>query len=161
LAKRLAQTLFRVFQVLLAGLAIVAGFSITPFVMAHYEHIGWLAYPTYFGLYMLLNGLVLAFLLPARKRKDAAVPLLQKWLHISDERFSRGFWMKLKGKGAFALVLVAALLFSPLFATVVIRFLGIQEQKAWFYSFVTTLLATFPWVALYTTIWEAGKSLLA
>lgn len=161
MARRLAQTLFRIFQVLLAGLAIVAGFGITPFVMAHYEHIGWLAYPTYFGLYMLLNGLVLAFLLPARKRQDAAVPLLQRWLRISDERFSRGIWVKLKGKGAFAVVLVAALLFSPLFATVVIRFLGISEQKAWFYSFVTTLLATFPWVALYTGVWEVAKGLMA
>ena len=155
------QVLFRTFQFCLAVLAIVASLSITPAVVAVSDKIGWLAYPTYFGAYMLLNGLVLVVLLPYRNKGDAAIPLLQRWLKVGDERFSRGIWPWLQGKGAFAVTLTASVLFGPFFATVVIRFLGLHEKVAWTYSFLVTLVAMVIWVPFYFGIYNILNSAIA
>ena len=99
--------------------------------------------------------------MPYRKKKDVAIPVLQKWLKVNDDRFSRGMWPWLKGKGAFAVVMVAAIIFGPFFATVVIRFLGLKEKVAWYYSFITTSIATAVWVPLYGGINDLIRSVIS
>jgi hypothetical protein len=140
--------------------AIIANFAISGLIIAGVDHLKWLAYPAYFGAYMLLNGLVFLVIAPARRKDAVAIPFLRRFLTVDDKRFSKGIWLWVRERGPFALVLVSSLLLGPFPAAFVIRFLGLPEHRAWMYSFVTTLITAAIWVSFYLGIFGLIRSLL-
>jgi len=152
--------LLRLFYAVLSVGAVIANFAISGFIIASVDHLQWLAYPAYFGAYMLLNGLVFLVIAPARRKDSVAIPFLRRFLTVDDKRFSKGIWPWIRQRGPFALVLTSSLLLGPFFAALVIRFLGLSEHRAWMYSFVTTLLTAAIWVSFYLGVFGLFRSLL-
>lgn len=140
--------------------AIVANLALSGVVIAGVRLLGWWALPAHFGLGMLLVGLVLIVLLPPR-RKALFAPGWAKKLTLDEGRFEKGVWPWFRKRGPFVLVLGANFLIGPFFAALVVRFLGLREQKAWLYAFITTLLASAFWIAVYLGAVEWVRSLLA
>lgn len=152
--------LLRLFFFILSVSAVIANFAISGLIMASVHRLQWLAYPTYFGAYMLLCGLVFTVLVPVSSKHAVTPPFLRRFLTVDDARFSKGIWRWVRRRGAFTLVLVSALLLGPFFAALVIRFLGLSEHKAWLYSFSTTLINAAVWVSLYLGVFSALRRYL-
>jgi len=139
----------RLLYAALTVLAVVANFAISGAIIASIHVLQWLAYPAYFGSYMILAGLVFTVIVPAHRKPIATIPFLQRFLDVDGRRFDKGFWVRVRQHGPFALVLASALILGPFFAALFIRFLGLPEHKAWMYSFVTTLINAVVWVSFY------------
>ena len=152
--------LTRLFYAALSVGAVIANFAISGLIIASINHLRELAYPAYFGAYMLLNGLVFLVIAPASRKDAVAIPFLRRFLTVDDQRFSKGIWLWIRQRGPFALVLASSLLLGPFFAALVIRFLGLSEHRAWMYSFVTTLLTAVLWVSFYLGVFGLVRSLL-
>ena len=152
--------LVRLFFAVLSVGAVIANFAISGLIIASIGTLQWLAYPAYFGAYMILCGLVFTVLVPASSKHVIAPPFLRRFLTVDDARFSKGIWIWVRRRGPFTLVLVSALLLGPFFAALVIRFLGLSEQKAWLYSFSTTLVNAAVWVSFYLGAFGALRSFL-
>jgi hypothetical protein len=153
--------LLRLLYAALAIGAVIANFSISGLILANINHLKALAYPTYFGAYMLLSGLVFTVLAPVQGKRFITIPWLQRFLAVDDKKFESGIWSRLRRRGPFTLVLASAVLLGPFFAALVIRFLGLNEHKAWLWSFVTTLMATAVWVSIYLGAFGLLRSLFA
>lgn len=128
--------------------AVVVNLMISGTIIAGVRLLGWWAFPAHFGLGMLLSGIVLVVLLPPKRKGYFS----SRWAHklsVDERRFSRGVWPWIRKRGSFALVLAANFLVGPFFAALVIRFLGLSEQKSWMYAFVTTFISTTFWVSVY------------
>ncbi len=152
--------LVRVFFAVLSVAAVIANFAISGLIIAGIGTLQCLAYPAYFGAYMMLSGLVFTVLVPASSKQAVTPPFLRRFLTVDDARFSKGIWPWVRQRGPFTLVLAAALLLGPFFAALVIRFLGLNEHKAWLYSFTTTLISTVIWVSFYLGAFSALRSFL-
>ncbi len=150
--------LVRLFFVVLTAGAVIANFAISGLIIACIGELRWMAYPAYFGAYMMLCGLVFTVLVPASSKQIVAPMFLRRFLTVDDSRFSKGIWPWVRRRGPFALVLAAALLLGPFFAALVIRFLGLNEHKAWLYSFSTTLINTAVWISFYLGAFSALRS---
>lgn len=150
--------LVRLFYTALSVGAVIANFAISGLIIAGIDSLNWLAYPAYFGSYMLLCGLVFTVLAPVSRKHAVALPFFRRFLTVNDERLSRGIWPWVRRRGPFALVLASALLLGPFFAAFVIRFLGLNEHKAWMYSFVTTLVSAAVWVSFYLGVFGLLRS---
>jgi uncharacterized membrane protein YeaQ/YmgE (transglycosylase-associated protein family) len=154
----------RITKILYGGLALgalIVHVSIAGGTAALAHALGPWAYPTHFGIGMAQMCLVLVLLLPSRRRTGDDMPWWQKKLTIGEDRFSKGVWPWVRKRGAFALVLAGSLLVGPFFAGVVIRFLGLDERKAWVYGFVTTAIGSVFWISVYLGAVAWIRSLLA
>jgi hypothetical protein len=140
--------------------AIVANLAISGAIIAGVRFLGWWALPGHFALGMLLAALVFVLLLPPHRKAIFAAGWAKK-LTLDEGRFQSGVWPWFRKRGPFVLVLAANFLVGPFFAALVIRFLGLRERKAWSYAFVTTLLSSVFWVAVYLGAIEWIRSLLA
>ncbi|MFA6603625.1 MAG: hypothetical protein WCT10_02150 [Patescibacteria group bacterium] len=145
----------------LAVAAIIANFAVSGFIIATVHSLRLWAYPAYFGAYMALVGLFFIVLAPPKSKPHVVLPCLERFLTVDERKFSGGFWMRVRQRGAFALVTVSSLVFGPLFAAVVSRFLGLAERRAWMYSFLATLFTTAVWVSIYLGVTDVIRSLLA
>jgi len=152
------KVLIRLLFFILSVGAVIANFLISGLIIASIDTLRWLAYPTYFGAYMLLCGLVFTILVPASSKQAVTPPFLRRFLTVDDARFSKGAWLWVRQRGPFVLVLVSAVTLGPFFAALVIRFLGLSEHKAWLYSFTTTLINAAIWVSLYLGLFSAVRS---
>ncbi len=140
--------------------AVIANFALSGVIIAGVRLLGWWALPAHFGLGMLLTGLVLIVLLPPQRKALFAAEWAKK-LTLDEGRFQGGVWPWFRKRGPFVLALAANFLVGPFFGALVIRFLGLREQKAWMYAFVTTLISSAFWVAVYLGAVEWVRSLLA
>ncbi len=140
--------LIRLGYALLAIGAIIANFALSGAIIASVQMLGLWAYPVHFGFGMLCAGLVFVLFLPPRMRGVIAAKWGRKFA-LNESRFEKGIWPKVRARGSFVLVLVANVLIGPFFAALVIRFLGLNEQKSWLYAFVTTLVGSAIWVSIY------------
>ncbi len=145
----------------LAVASIVVNFMVSGLTIASVHVLGWLGYPAFFGFGMLLCGLVFCVLLPAHRKRIVSIPFIEKFLTVDDKRFAKGPWPWIRKRGPFALTLAASLLIGPFFAAMVIRFLGLNEHKAWVYAFFTTFVSTVVWVSIYLGALDLIKSALA
>ncbi len=151
--------LMRVVYALLGAGAVVANLALSGAIIASVQLLGPWAYPVHFGFGMFAASLVLAVLLPPKRRGMIAAKLGEKFV-LSEGRFSKGIWPKVRERGSFALVLTANILVGPFFAALVIRFLGLTEQKSWLYAFTTTLIGSAIWVSLYLGVFAAIRAYL-
>jgi len=138
--------------------AIVANFAISGVIIAAIDTLHWLAYPAYFGSYMLLAGLVFTVIVPAHRKRTITIPFLQRFLNVDGRRFDHGAWGRIRQQGPLALTLASSLLLGPFFAALVIRFLGLPEHKAWMYAFASTLAAAAVWVSFYLGLFGLIRS---
>jgi hypothetical protein len=143
-----------------AAAAIGVNLAFSGVIVAGVRLLGYWALPAHFGLGMLLTGLVLIILLPPQRKALFAAGWAKK-LTLDDSRFEKGVWPWFRKKGPFVLVLAANFLIGPFFAALVIRFLGLREQKAWMYAFVTTLICSAFWISVYLGAIEWVRSFLA
>lgn len=130
-------------------------------VIALAQQLRFWAYPTFFGFGMLLSGLVLIVLVPPSHKQSIVFPGLRKHLTIDESRFSKGIWPWVRRRGAFALVLATTFFVGPFVGALVIRFLGLREQKAWLYAFVSNLVSTLFWISLYIGVTDWIRSFFA
>jgi len=150
----------RIFYALIGVGSIVLTFGLSGFVVAATHHLRYWAYPTFFGVGILLAGSVLILMKPASRPRGSfwERPWVRRFLTVDEERLSRGIWPWVRRRGPFALVLAAAMIFGPFFAALVVRFLGLPERRAWLYVFLTTLVAVGFWVSVYLGLLEAVVS---
>jgi hypothetical protein len=149
------------FYTALAGLSVAVNFGMGAIIMASIPVNRWLAYPTYFGTCMMLSGMVFLVFLPVRWRPFVAVSIIDRMMAGNDQRFRRGPWPWIRRRGPFALTLATALALGPLVAALVMRILGLNEQKAWWYAFVTNLITTGILVSVYLGLFSLIKNLVA
>lgn len=107
------------------------------------------AYPTLFGVNMLLSGLVLLIILPATGKKGVVWPWLRNKLSQIETKLTGQRWGSIMKRGAFIFVLFATLVFGPLGGAVAIRVFGLREDHAWACAFFTNLVSTAFWVSIY------------
>lgn len=118
------------------------------------------AYPAFFGFGMLLSGLVLIVLVPPKHKQNVAFPWLRKLVTFDEKRFEKGIWPALRRRGAFVLVLAVTIILGPLIGAFAIRFLGLREQKAWLFAFVTNLISVSIWISIYIGVIDWVVSML-
>jgi hypothetical protein len=151
----------RIFYSMVGAGALVAHIAMSGGYIALARTLRFWAYPTFFGLGMLLSGLVLIVLVPPKHKQEAAFPWLRKLVTLDERRFDKGIWPWLRQRGAFVLVLGATIILGPLIGAFAIRVLGLREQKAWLYAFVTNLISVSIWVSIYIGVFDWIKSMLA
>ncbi len=152
--------LIRLGYAALAISTIIFNIALSGVIVASVRLLGPWAYPAHFGFGMLCCGIVLLLLLPPSRKGLFA----SKWGHkftLSEGRFAKGFWPRVRARGPFVLVLVANVVIGPFFASLVIRFLGLTEQKSWLYAFTTTLVGSALWVSLYLGAFTWVRTLFA
>jgi MFS family permease len=130
-------------------------------VIALAQQLRFWAYPTFFGFGMLLSGLVLIVLVPPAHKQKVMFPWLRDRMVIDESRFSKGAWPWVRKRGAFALVLTTTFFVGPFVGALVIRFLGLREQKAWLYAFVTNLISVTVWISVYIGVTDWIRSMLS
>ncbi len=122
-------------------------------VVAAIHQLGPLAYPAYFGWSMFQSCLVLML--------ASHVAWITKRLTIDPKRLQKPFWVWIRSRGAFALVLAIVLLIGPITAALMIRFLALPERKAWLYAFITNLISTAVVVSVYLGLIDMARSFFA
>lgn len=151
---------FKICVALASVAGIAAGFVFNGIAAVIIERLGFWGYPANFCFSMLLCGFVLV-VLPPSGRKEPAASKCRRGFALDENRFKKEFWVKVRKRGPFALVLVANLLLGPFVAALVIRWLGYAGKKSWLYAATTTLVATIVWVSIYLGVIGWARSLLA
>ena len=120
---------------------------------------GWV-YPVFYAVSMLLTAVVMTVLVPAGSDvlylED--IPRIGKRFRIK-ERLERPFWRKVRAKGAFWLVLTAALAVGSVFSGLTIRFLKLEEKKSWVYALLANGIAITIKVSACLGVFAALKAL--
>lgn len=145
------------------GLYLLQHLVISGAIMAACNVLGYWSYPAFFGLEMMLAGLVLVVLVPANRKGWLLTkyPKLEKYLTVDQSRLSKGIWAKALKAGPFALTLLVSLLAGGFFAALVIRFLGLPERIALKYAFLTTFIAVLVKISVYLGAVDVIRSFLA
>ncbi len=141
-----------------AAASVVGSLAVSGTMIAVAQKLRYWAYPTFFGLGMLLTGLVLVILLPAAKKKESLSPWLRDHLAGFEKKFSSGSWEKMRSRGSFAFVLAVTFVLGPLAGAVAIRFLGLREDRAWAYAFIANLVSILFWISVYIGVIDALRS---
>ncbi|MBI4457376.1 hypothetical protein HY633_00240 [Candidatus Uhrbacteria bacterium] len=110
-----------------------------PFMEAA-QSLGYWAYPAVFGINILLSFGTLV-LIRSRREQIVLRTRTRVFLRIDAARFDSPFWSFIHRRGAFLMVMAAALV-SPILASWLIRFLQLGERRAIIYAFATTLIDT-------------------
>ncbi len=151
----------RLLYAALAVVSVIVNFGLGGFIMASITVNRWLAFPTYFGVCMMLSGMVFLVFLPIRWRPLVAVPFIDRQMAKQSERISKGPWLRFRRAGPFILSQAVALILGPFVAAMVMRLLNLNEQKAWWYAFITNLVTTGILVSFYLGIFGLAKNLIA
>jgi hypothetical protein len=86
---------------------------------------------------------------------------LQRKLAPTESRFAGKYWSWARRRGAFAFTLAAAFFVGPVLAALVMRFLGLRDQRAWAYALITNAICSGFWVSVYLGGGEWVRSLLS
>ncbi len=152
--------LTRLLYAALALGSIAISLSVSALMIPSVHLLGWLSYPAHFGLSMMLTGIVLVILLPAHRKRTVSLPFVEKFLTVNDKRFEKRPWPWIRKRGPFTLTMAVSFFVGPLAAAVVMRFLGLNEHKAWVYAFITCLISSLFWVSLYLGVFGLIRSAL-
>lgn len=127
----------------------LVGFALSGVIAVVAQALGLAAYPTFFALGMLLSWLVMC------------VPWFRHRVEGSGEsKFSKGFWVGLRRKGAFWTVLAATFILGPIGAALAARFLGLSDRKAWKYIFICNLISVAVFISLYLGAFRVLKMIV-
>jgi hypothetical protein len=137
-------------QSIVATLLVLIGLSFSGAVVAAAQVLGVIAYPTFFGMSMLLSGLVL--LVPWFRRQVEGPRV--------EERLSQGCWKIIRRKGAFWLVLAATFVLGPIFGALAARFLGLNDRRAWRFMFLANMISVGFWISLYIGAFRIIKMMI-
>lgn len=141
--------------------SILINIAVSGAVIALAQQLRYWAYPAFFGFGMFLTGLVLIVLVPPANKKSLIFPGLQQKLAFDETRLQKGIWPWVRRRGAFVLVLVVTFFIGPFVAALLIRFLGLREQKAWLYAFISNLVSVVFWISLYIGVTDWIKTFFA
>lgn len=175
--KYLKRTLFALGSLLGGVVFYLANAAITGAVIAATERLGYWAYPTFFGINILL--VVLAFFLywlcntwfvdPKNQGNVTLFGRAVGWLRkrfaramtVDEKKLEKGIWPWVRRRGPFVLVLVCTFFPGPFFAGILIKFLGLPTQKAWTYAIICTLISTFLSISLYLGLLDGIRSFIS
>jgi Zn-dependent protease len=164
------------------GAAFLAGnIAISIGVVGAVHALGYWAYPTFFGVNVLLAAFVFLVLWPLDDAHRIKVPLFTRcmarlacvpwianlfvWLRtrvaFDERKLQKGIWAWARKRGPFFLVLVCSFFPGPFFAALVIRFLGLPPQRAWAYAVTTTMISTVVTISGYLGVIDGIRSFLA
>ncbi len=121
-----------------AAVVLCIHFAIAGAIGATAVHL--LGYWAYLALFILNMGLVAGVL---------AVPWIRDRFALNPHRFEKRGWRWIRERGAFPLVLAAAVIIGPIYGAVVVRLLGMSGGRAWASALIATAVAVGFWVTVY------------
>ncbi len=131
--------------------SILINIAMSGAVIALAQQLRFWAYPTFFGLGMVLSGIVMV-----------DIPWLRKYMTVDERRFQKGFWPWVRKRGAFVLVLVITFFIGPFIAALVMRFLlGLRGRRAWLYAAACNAISILFWISVYIGVTDWIRSLFA
>lgn len=151
----------RVWFAVLGFGSLIVGVAISGGIAALSHQLGLLAYPVFFGVYVLLFAFVLVILIPKHKQGEVAIPAFRRFASVDEGRFEKGVWPWVQKQGVPFFILIATIMLGPFFTAILIRFLGISETKAWVYGIGSSVVAVLIWISIYLGFADWLKGLWA
>lgn len=156
--------LVEILQYLVAAAGLVLYHLATSgFTVASISYLGFWAYPALFGLDFVSVVLVMLVLSAAGdgSRKPSAIrgkmsAFVSRRFGGDERRFSGAWWLRLRRRGAFLMILVAAVVVSVFTIPFLNKWLKIPDQRAYVYAFLAVLINTIIKVSFYLGALEAA-----